>query len=292
MKLAIIINKHRMTDALAEKLGDPELGAKYHLTYDVFIREAEEIPSLLSDLNHAAYNAYVIGGGDGSVRMAIEGILGKNIPLAILPLGTFNILAKSLDYPNDIDALFEIIKNNKTKKIDIANVNGRIISNHSWIGFYYNLLKRRKKYRHIVGTNRLFKIIFAFSYLFNSLTKYTLDLKIDGKICQYQTCLIFIGNNDFQVGFFDFGQHKYLSTGLLSVTILNCQTRWQLIKFIFSVFLFQKFKPEYVTSFTTDNLVITSKKDIVKMVIDGELYKLKSPLHFNIHHHELTVFTV
>lgn len=56
---------------------------------------------------------YVIAaGGDGTVSMIGTHLVGKDVPLGILPLGTGNLLAKTLHIPLKLDEALELITGN------------------------------------------------------------------------------------------------------------------------------------------------------------------------------------
>jgi diacylglycerol kinase family enzyme len=42
-----------------------------------------------------------VGGGDGSVNAAIDGLIETQLPLVVIPLGTANNLARNLGLPLD-----------------------------------------------------------------------------------------------------------------------------------------------------------------------------------------------
>ena len=48
----------------------------------------------------------IIGSGDGTISAAIEGLLSTQIPLGILPLGTANNLARTLEIPRSLSQAF------------------------------------------------------------------------------------------------------------------------------------------------------------------------------------------
>lgn len=291
MKIAIIINSSRMTPELEQKLKSDELSSKYDITYDLFISNPDNVESILNKIKLQSYHCCLIGGGDGTVRTAAQVLIDSHVPLAILPLGTFNLLAKTLNYPNDIEQVFSIIKNNKTKQIDLIEVNNTIVINHAWIGFYFYILKLRKKHRDIIGKNKLLKIIFNTISLFKILPIYNLSLNINNEQLNYQTCLIYIGNNEYNINLFDIGTRKTLSSGLLSVTILKCKSRWQLFLCMLNILFKQIDQSPYIERFATDELTISAQSNLINIVIDGELFKLKTPLHFINHHKKLTVVT-
>lgn len=290
MKIAIILNADRVTPELETKLKSDELSSKYNISYDTFFIKPQEIEATINKIKSKSYNAYVIGGGDGTVRSAIEALFDSDPTIAILPLGTFNLLAKSLNITDDIDALFTMISNGKTKQIDLIEVNKHIAINHAWIGFYYYILRLREKHKNIIGRNRLLKIIFNTLTLFKFLPIYQLELNTEGHAACFKTCLIYIGNNEFETGLLGWSERKTLSSGLLAVTILNCHTRWQLFKCMLSMALKNTANSPYITHFSTNELTISSNSNVINTVLDGELFKLESPLHFINHQKKLKVF--
>jgi diacylglycerol kinase (ATP) len=66
----------------------------------------------------------VAAGGDGTLNAVINGI-GERIPdisVGLIPLGTGNDFARSLNLPKDIDASIELIERRQTKQIDAVRV--------------------------------------------------------------------------------------------------------------------------------------------------------------------------
>src|SRR6188472_1368974 len=57
---------------------------------------AEEAAALLKAAPAAGYDLAVVAGGDGTVRLAVHSLAGTPLPLAIIPLGTGNLLAATL----------------------------------------------------------------------------------------------------------------------------------------------------------------------------------------------------
>jgi diacylglycerol kinase (ATP) len=72
------------------------------LTADVrSANSAEEAAALLREAPAAGYDLAVVAGGDGTVRLAVHSLAATSLPLAIVPLGTGNLLAATLGIPRD-----------------------------------------------------------------------------------------------------------------------------------------------------------------------------------------------
>src|SRR5579872_5201184 len=65
----------------------------------------------------------VIGcGGDGTINEIINGLAPSKVPLALLPAGTANILAKELGIPWDIPAAAKLITESVPRRIALGMV--------------------------------------------------------------------------------------------------------------------------------------------------------------------------
>ncbi|HEV8013957.1 MAG TPA: diacylglycerol kinase family protein [Stellaceae bacterium] len=64
--------------------------------------------ALAESADPARFDAIAVAGGDGTINEAVNGIVYSGLPLAILPLGTANVLAHELGLPRAPEALAEI----------------------------------------------------------------------------------------------------------------------------------------------------------------------------------------
>jgi diacylglycerol kinase family enzyme len=66
----------------------------------------------------------IVGGGDGTLNAAAFGVIEAGLPLGILPLGTANDLARTLEIPSDLDGAAQVIADGHTR--DIKRRYGRL----------------------------------------------------------------------------------------------------------------------------------------------------------------------
>ena len=66
--------------------------------------------------------AIMAAGGDGTINEVINGMAGSDIPLAILPLGTTNVLAKELGIPEDLKGAMETAVSRKPRTVSLGRI--------------------------------------------------------------------------------------------------------------------------------------------------------------------------
>lgn len=79
--------------------------------------------------------ALVILGGDGTVREVVQAEPGPDLPLAVLPTGSANVLATDLGLPRQPEALAEMVAAGKTLVVDSARARGLDPEGQEWQTF-------------------------------------------------------------------------------------------------------------------------------------------------------------
>ena len=72
----------------------------------------------------AGADLVVAAGGDGTVRACAEALAGTGIPLAIVPLGTANLVARALGVPGQAGRALEVAFGGRDHPIDLGRVTG------------------------------------------------------------------------------------------------------------------------------------------------------------------------
>jgi YegS/Rv2252/BmrU family lipid kinase len=78
----------------------------------------------------------IAAGGDGTVSMCADAVLGSPTHLGIVPCGTSNSIARALGLPVDLDAACAAIVSGGVRAIDAARVDGRAMVLLASIGFH------------------------------------------------------------------------------------------------------------------------------------------------------------
>lgn len=108
-----------------------ELLAQYQIEADFFpTKRAGHATQLACQAIKEKYNLVLVAGGDGTVGEVANGLIGTDLPLGILPLGSFMNVARMLSIPQDLEKAVELIKIGRIRKIDVGCVtrmNGEVL---------------------------------------------------------------------------------------------------------------------------------------------------------------------
>lgn len=69
----------------------------------------EDLAALVRDAYHRGLRSFAAAGGDGTISLVADGLARSDACLAILPIGTANVLAAELGIPGDIGAAIDLL---------------------------------------------------------------------------------------------------------------------------------------------------------------------------------------
>ena len=214
----------------------------------------------------------IVAGGDGTFNEVINGLLlsGKpvfKLPLAFIPLGTTNVLAKELNIPENIEEAVHLALSGTAKKISLGRINNRYFSLMAGIGFDGEAVFR--------VNNSIKKISGKGAYILSgikTLAKYNpplIELKApEGTFTGYTAV---IGKAKCYGGHFYVTPSASLTEPLLDLCLFQGRTRKDLLRFVSGVIgkKHLNFKDVFYGKFT--ELEITSNKE-VHVQIDGDYF--------------------
>ena len=79
-----------------------------------------DVPGVVREALAQGYQLFVVCGGDGTISSVARSLAGTPATLGIIPIGTQNNTALSLNIPNDIPAAIAILRNGRRIKVDVG----------------------------------------------------------------------------------------------------------------------------------------------------------------------------
>jgi len=127
LRLAIILNGIALDKRFFCRKVLPVLRSVY--TVDLFeTRSRHDAFSLASKATDKLYDVIIAAGGDGTLHQVVNGMLAgrenvKHLPaIAVVPVGTGNDFARSIDIPSNAAKLLALLKDFNTREIDVGEV--------------------------------------------------------------------------------------------------------------------------------------------------------------------------
>jgi diacylglycerol kinase family enzyme len=78
------------------------------------------LPGVVQDALTQGFRMFVVCGGDGTISAVARTLAGTHATLGIIPIGTQNNTALSLNIPNDIPAAIAIVRTGRRIKVDVG----------------------------------------------------------------------------------------------------------------------------------------------------------------------------
>ena len=257
------------------------------------IHECHDFENLSSiyakDIRNGTYGCIVAVGGDGTVREAITLIQNNwSVILGIIPTGTGNLLAKSLNIPSDSSDALKSLTQGKLKRIDITKVNDRYITLAVGTGIDANIMKNT--------TSEKKKFLGVFAYCVEGLKqiiklKHSLFvLEIDGKKYWKKAIgIIAINRNSYIQAFIPQIKMPEENNGLLDICILKAETTGDYFAILAELFSgAYKEENSRIEHYQAKTLKITSIP-LLNVQADGD-YIGKTPVNIKVLPNQLTVY--
>ncbi|HEY6648346.1 MAG TPA: diacylglycerol kinase family protein, partial [Mycobacterium sp.] len=136
MRAAIILNPATAdVSALREAVEKTMVTAGW--STPMWLETTPEDPG--AGMAEAAVAAHVqlvmICGGDGTIMACLGALAGTDLPVALLPLGTGNLLARNLGVPIELADALAVAVNGEDRRIDLGRVGDQPFSVMAGIGF-------------------------------------------------------------------------------------------------------------------------------------------------------------
>jgi len=224
----------------------------------------------------------VVGGGDGTISAAASALVGTKTVLGILPLGTLNHFARDLGIPTKLEDAAKLIAERHERKVNVAEMNGRIFINNSAIGLYPLLVVDRDSQRRRLGRSKAAAMLVASIRTLFRFGHQRLVLTIDDRNAQIDTPLLFVGNNDYRMDLAAAGQRDSLEGGRLCVLVMRKKTRRGFIAATFRALLGRSRTDDMVRLDDAERLRVSSRKRMIAVSLDGEVARVELPLEYKI----------
>lgn len=220
----------------------------------------------------------IAAGGDGTIRGVAQAAAGKPVQFAAVPCGTFNFFARTHRIPEDHLEAFRLALTGEVRPVRLGEVNGQIFLINASLGIYAKAIRERENRTHRYGRNRL---VVIFSTILSLLDRHRL-LKIalvsESTARTLLTPMIFIGNNALQLRDLSMSVAQCMKQDLLAVVMMKPASKLETLRIILRGIFKTIENDQKLETFCVEQLTIFTRGRFQEVALDGEMFRLESPL--------------
>jgi diacylglycerol kinase (ATP) len=190
---------------------------------------AKELACAVPDDAHCVVSI----GGDGTHREVLSGLVGRQVPLCVVPAGTENILAKTFRVLSTLKDILRRVQAGRVVAVDVGLANERPFVMFSGIGFDAAVTKA-------VHENRTGRIIRDAYYgpIMRLLWQYrwpAISVTVDGRPIADDAGMVLVGNTPLYADGLRLAAKAVADDGMLDVAAFRVRSRWQLPELLMAV---------------------------------------------------------
>jgi YegS/Rv2252/BmrU family lipid kinase len=234
----------------------------------------------------------IVGGGDGTLNAAVQGLVNTHLPLGILPLGTANDLARTLGIPSSVPEACEIIAGGQLRSIDLGCVNDQYFLNTASMGLSVkitrNLSSEAKRTWGVLAYAVTAIQVLLKTRPFRAEIRWRAPNSEKEESVQVKTLQIAVGNGRYYGGGMAVAHDADVDDQRLDLYSLEVEHWWEVIFALPALRNGTQFLLPNVRTIEAQEIKVFTRKTR-SINTDGEI-TTQTPAHFRLIPHALSVF--
>jgi len=170
-------------------------------------------------------------GGDGTLNEVLNGVVPRDITIAVYPTGTGNVFCKEIGLRKNVDFFLSLFKTGRVKRFDIGRADSRTFISVAGAGFNAEVVRRMDRINR--GNMRMFEYVIpviqaCFAYGFPNIR-----VEVDGQTVVEDAFLVEVGNTASYGGPMEFTSLARPDDGLLDVCAFRSTVGLKVLKHLF-----------------------------------------------------------
>jgi diacylglycerol kinase family enzyme len=263
--------------ALIERISS-ELGTQSRV---IVTQTGDELVPLAQRAVSERNSRVAAGGGDGTVNAIAGAVVGTDVALGVLPMGTLNHFAKDAGIPLQLENAVRNFVTGRVINVDVGEVNGRVFVNNSGIGLYPHFVRVREEQQHH-GRSKSLAFVRAAASVLRRYTRLRIKRHINETEALARVApFLFVGNNRYEVSGLEIGRRISLNSGRLWVCMPPRAGRLNLIRMAFRM-LTGRVSEHELNALEAEEFWVEPATPWVNVSRDGEVSLMAAPLHYRI----------
>ena len=182
---------------------------------------------IAGEADTGAFDAVVAAGGDGTINEVVNGLVGRGLPLAVIPLGTSNVLAHEIGVGDSMERAAEAAVRGRRQAIALAKADGLYCCLMVSAGFDSRAMGRvRPALKRLLG-EWAYHIAGLEEILGGSRVMFEID--IDG--ARHQAASVIVANGRLYGGKYLCAPDADLTRPVLQNVLMRGAGRWNMLRY-------------------------------------------------------------
>ncbi len=224
----------------------------------------------------------IVAGGDGTIRSMAQLMAGTDVPLALIPSGTFNFFSRNHAIPMEPEAALRVAFDGHCRTVDLGEVNGEVFLINASYGLYSRLIRSREEHTRRWGRHQLVALWATLRALISRHPLHRLDLTLDDERRELVTPLVFVGTNALQLRNVELDVARCVEQRHLAVVVMRPVSSLDMLRLALRGLLRRLEQEQSLDTFCVDRLSLRPRRNTVELVLDGERMRFSAPLEFRV----------
>jgi diacylglycerol kinase (ATP) len=121
-RCAVVYNPIKVSEKLQDAIKQQAIATNWTDSIWLATPEEDPGPAITAEVVSAKVDRVIAAGGDGTIRIVADRLAGSRIPMAVVPVGTGNLLARNLDIPLTEAEALAVAFGQYTRDIDLIKM--------------------------------------------------------------------------------------------------------------------------------------------------------------------------
>lgn len=277
-----LLDRNISPDDIAARIMDAGLDV------DLLTGRGEELADRVKQARAMPAEIVAVAGGDGTINSAAQLLADSDKTLAIIPSGTLNHLARDLGIPLDLDRAVAVLRDGEPFAIDVGDVNGRVFLCSSMIGFTSRLAGQREHWRGRLNPWTWIRVLVRLSG-----TLYR-DRRVEVRIGEPPVAAFHARHLTVAVSGYEEAPGRVftrgrLDTGQFGVYAVRSPKLSGMLRLYLAALVGRWRRDPEITAIEARTLSVTNARPRLRVLNDGEIMLLDTPLRYRIRSGSLKV---
>lgn len=252
--------------------------------YFVYTNEQGHVAQIIDDVAGQGFDVLIGVGGDGTINEVADAVRPTDMTMGIIPMGSGNGLARSLDIPMDPEGALEVIRKGHIKRIDCCEANGIPFFVTFGVGFdaqvtaSYDQKSFRGPLSYVLST--------VDQFIKHKSSLYRLHL--NGEVIEQKAFLVTCANADQYGNNAIIAPEAELDDGLFDVVVIRNMSLLKAPQVAINLFTKNINESASIDIYRTDHLII-EREEADYAQVDGELLELGRRIEITIQKQQLPI---